>query len=230
MTKPCPLLLGNKNAPAEIDDPFRIAPKLKRHVQASNRKDLLNVLGDITNHRVIHDLRAAQKLSDPDGPLFASRNDETFNFAMTIRDCTCFVQILIQPDSAQLLKLRLGDFDFKDSLVKFDRWQAQERDLITSGCYTADWITCDESYYHPPTACLLEWSPRSAKKAHAIQLQGKDKTSNRATASKPRPNTSKDYFSKIDVAALKTRLEPGHINPSTQGVCPFRPRPASTRI
>lgn len=235
-TKHCPLFLGNKNAPAEFNDPFRIAPKLRRHIKPGNHHDLTNVLRCIADHRVIHDLRAAQKLSDPDGPLFASRSDETFNFAMTIRDCTCFVQILIRPDSAQLLKLRLGDFDFKDSLVKFDRWQAQERDLITSGCYTADRIACDELFYEPPTACLLECSANLPGKLRTIQLESNAEMLGSATGHgsstlKPHYDTHHNSFAGVDVPTLKARLNPGLIeSPKTQGIGASKPQHISPRV
>lgn len=227
-TKPCPLILGNHNTPSEISDPFRIAPELRKTCSKADKEYMRDILGNVANHPVIHELRSAQKFADRDGPLFASRGDEKFNFAMTIRDCTCFVQVSTDSKSKEPLKVRLGDFDFKDPFVKFDRWQGAERDLIDRGCYTADWIVCDGTYFHPPTACLLEWSPRRMKEPHIIHAQSKDPSPKVDMERHPSqlPKASKAFVFKADVAGLKTRLASCRKGVSdADGFCPLRIEP-----
>lgn len=147
---------------------------------------------------------------------------------MTIRDCTCFVQMYIGSEkrpSDQRLRIRLCDFDLKDTEVKFDRWRSAERDLISSACYTADWIFCNQKYYHPPTRCLLEWSRRLDQPLHVIAMQQKEPTSREKSL-------LGSLASRVDIFPLST--DPPKIeslltsyeksNPKTT-VCPFRAEP-----
>ncbi|CAM1505464.1 Fc.00g111010.m01.CDS01 [Cosmosporella sp. VM-42] len=156
--KPCPLSLAGERVSVLSCDPWRIAPKLE-----GKMPDHWNLFDSITRHQIIKDLRAAQIAADSYGPLNTARDDLNFSWAMTIRDCTCFVQISLDATIEEPLKIRLGDFDFKDPLIKFDHWQKTERNLIAEGFYTADWILSGGTYYHPPTICLLELAPRTFK-------------------------------------------------------------------
>ncbi|KAH8737834.1 inositol-pentakisphosphate 2-kinase-domain-containing protein [Ilyonectria robusta] len=233
-TKPCPLVLDNPDAPLDISSPFRLAPQLAK----LNSSTILSSLYSAANHQVIQDLREVQKLADPHGPLNASKDDPMFNFAMTVRDCTCFVQIF--PDKAHPgpegpIRLRLGDFDFKDTSVKFERWQAAERNLISSGCYTADWILCDGKYYHPPTMCLLEWTRRQGQPLHIINIQ--DKTRREPGLS----STWRDFLDPLESkgtirnlrsrpALLKVMLQRFSKDSPKAKVCPYRTKPMALPI
>ncbi|KAK5990155.1 Inositol-pentakisphosphate 2-kinase [Cladobotryum mycophilum] len=152
--KPCPLALGNSDAPRQVNSPFRIAHQLA-DVGADHHFE--DALAKIMDHDAIHVLRTQQRLLDEQGPLNASQSDPYFSLAMTLRDCTCFA--LIPADSDAPIKIRLGDFDWKNPKVKIGHWTGTEESLIEGGFYTADWILCDGTYYHPPTLCALEWTP-----------------------------------------------------------------------
>ncbi|KAK7430027.1 Inositol-pentakisphosphate 2-kinase [Neonectria magnoliae] len=228
-TKPCPLVLDNPDAPLDISSPFRIAPQLAKFSNST----ILSSLYSAANHQVIRDLREVQEYADPNGPLGALKDDPLFNFAMTIRDCTCFVQIFpdkTHPGPEGPLRIRLGDFDFKDTAVKFDRWQAAERNLISSGCYTADWILCDGKYYHPPTMCLLEWTRRHGQPLHIINIQ--DKTCHDPAL----PKSWRDFLDPLEVsgtirnlrsdaATLKVMLQRFNKDSPKAKVCPYRTKP-----
>ncbi|KAF7547504.1 hypothetical protein G7046_g8981 [Stylonectria norvegica] len=160
VAKPCPLALANDTAPAELDTVSRIAPHLAK--LAAQDPSIRKALQYTANNAILRHLRAAQELADSKGPLNASPEDSEFNLAMTIRDCTAFVQIRPQDTNGTAnVQIRLGDFDFKESAAKFSRWKKAEQELITKGCYTADWILKGKTFYEPPTKCLLEWRPRA---------------------------------------------------------------------
>lgn len=226
-SKPCPMVLDNAAAPMEINSPYRIAPELAK----ANRPMLAASIAAAANHRVIADLRKVQALADPNGPLKAVRDDPMFNFAMTIRDCTCFVQIYPDkkhPGPEGPLRLRLGDFDSKDTTLKFDRWQEAERSLISSGCYTADWILCDGKYYHPPTACFLEWAPRPADQPlrvmHVLDTTRPEQAALRVLT-KPFETAGLLYNLRTDAATLKVMLQRFSKDNPKVNVCPYRPQP-----
>ncbi|KAH7170425.1 inositol-pentakisphosphate 2-kinase-domain-containing protein [Dactylonectria macrodidyma] len=228
-SKPCPLVLDNPDAPLDISSPFRIAPQLAKFSNST----ILSSLQSASNHQVIQDLREVQRLADPNGPLKALKDDPMFNFAMTIRDCTCFVQIF--PDKANPgpegpLRVRLGDFDFKDTSVKFDRWQAAERNLIASGCYTADWILCEGKYYHPPTMCLLEWTQRQGQPLHVINIQDKTRREPKLSSAWREfldPLESKGTIRNLrsQPAMLKVMLQRFSKDSPKAKICPYRTKP-----
>ncbi|KAH6888672.1 inositol-pentakisphosphate 2-kinase-domain-containing protein [Thelonectria olida] len=225
-SKPCPLVLDNAAAPMEINSPYRIAPQLAKF----NRPAFAASVYAAANHRVIRDLRKVQELVDPNGPLNALRDDPMFNLAMTIRDCTCFVQIYPDknhPGPEGSLRLRLGDFDSKDTAVKFDRWQEAERNLISSGCYTADWILCDGKYYHPPTACLLEWTQRQGQPLHIINIQEKTRPESAPWRKFVEPLESSGTVRSLrsDSATLKVMLQRFSKDTPKVNVCPYRSQP-----
>lgn len=154
-----------------------------------------------------------------------------FSLAMTVRDCTCFVQMNLGPNVApeHRLRVRLGDFDLKDTDMKFRRWTSAEHDLIDSACYTADWILCNDRYYHPPTRCLLEWTRRDLDSVNIIGIKAKD----------ARTHTSKGmhfpveklasradlYWMTSNPTKLKALLEPYRKDKPKVAVCPFRKEP-----
>ncbi|KAI5465682.1 inositol-pentakisphosphate 2-kinase-domain-containing protein [Mariannaea sp. PMI_226] len=225
-SKPCPLVLDNPDAPMEINSGYRLAPQLARF----NLPPLAATMYSAANHRVITDLRKAQELADPNGPLNALRNDPMFNFAMTIRDCTCFVQIYPDknhPGPEGPLRLRLGDFDSKDTSIKFDRWQEAERNLISTGCYTADWILCDGKYYHPPTACLLEWEQRQGQPLNIISIQDKSRPEAPGWRefAEPLETSGTIRTLRTDAPTLKVMLQRFSKDSPKMRICPYRTTP-----
>lgn len=219
--KPCPLALVDEEAPPPVTSPFRIAPQL---VDAPEREHLQTSLEHILHDPFLDDLRAQQEELDTTGPLLAKPEDEKFAIAMTIRDCTCFA--LIPKDkaarSAEDIKIRLGDLDWKDPHTKMPHWRGTEQALIDGGFYTADWILSDGVYYYPPTLCLLEWKPRlfSAGTADVIQLRDAD-ASPLTNGHVAEPHV---YMHTADAASLRAKLQPYDASGAVSA-SPHRPPP-----
>ncbi|KHN99451.1 Inositol-pentakisphosphate 2-kinase [Metarhizium album ARSEF 1941] len=158
--KPCPLALISSDSPWPVHSPFRMAP----HLENQGRNEFyLEALGSIPTQPAIRDLKVQQDIHDTVGPLYAASTDPFFPLAMTLRDCTCFAQIYTSS-----VRIRFGDFDWKDPQIKLERWRGVEEELIEKGFYTAEWIFCDGAFYRPPTLCLLEHVPTVSKKDIAI--------------------------------------------------------------
>lgn len=197
--KPCPLALMQPDAPEPVGSPFRIAPQLKGLPDEAYYED---VLREIIRHPLLQTLREQQQRHDLEGPLSAEADDYAFGVAMTIRDCTCFVQIpRSRPQGKgdeEPLTLRLADLDWKDADTKLHSWQSTERRLVEGGYYTAEWLVCNGVYYRPPTLCLLELSSRKTETAHVIHLQDEDCDSTYEHV----------YVLKVDTKAFETVLAP----------------------
>ncbi|PNY27922.1 Inositol-pentakisphosphate 2-kinase [Tolypocladium capitatum] len=210
--KPCPLALVNEDAPWQANSPFRLAPQLAGIGSDEHYREALR---SIANHHAIRELKAQQDLHDKLGPLYAERSDPCFIIAMTLRDCTCFAQIHRRKQS---IKIRMGDFDWKDPVVKFDRWRGAEEELIDGGFYTADWVLCGGSYYNPPTLCVLEFaSGKRSNQAEVLNVQERDgakKKTRDANVAKTDAGV-KMFNHKTDVAALQELLEPYKAEPSS---------------
>lgn len=134
-----------------------MAPKLAKIAQPA-RDQIAAQLRGITGLPALKELRRQQDLHDPVGPLHANPADPEFALAMTIRDCTCFVQIALGPLETEPRRLHFGDLDWKDPKRKFEHWRGTEEALVDGGFYTADRIRCDAKLYRAPTKCLLEWT------------------------------------------------------------------------
>ncbi len=173
--KPCPLALMDPDAPEPVGSPFRIAPHLKGLPDEAYFEGMLR---DICRHPLLQTLKEQQQLHDPDGPLNAQADDYAFGVAMTIRDCTCFVQIPRSREknegNDEPLTLRLADLDWKDADTKLHTWRSTEQRLVEGGYYTAEWIECNGTYYRPPTLCLLELASRRGSSEVIIRLQDED--------------------------------------------------------
>jgi len=207
--KPCPLTLDTDDAPPQASSPFRIAPKL---AFADEREHYRAVLSNVARHPAIHDLKLQQIRHDKLGPLFAEPSDPRFVVAMTLRDCTCFVQLHRRDRS---VKLRMGDFDWKDPLVKFERWRKAEQELIERGFYTARWILCSGVFYRPPTLCALECAAISpSKHAEIINIRGKVEAghANGDNAMVEEKAGTKLFNHTAEVASLQRLLEPFRID------------------
>ncbi|KAM4054637.1 inositol-pentakisphosphate 2-kinase domain-containing protein [Hirsutella rhossiliensis] len=218
--KPCPLSLVNKDAPAQVSSPFRIAPHLARDGRSDHFRQ---VLGTIVNHPSIRDLKTQQDLLDKLGPLYAEPTDP-FLIAMTLRDCTCFAQIHRRRQS---VKIRMGDFDWKDPLVKFDSWRRAEQELIDGGFYTAERILCNGSYYYPPTFCVLEFSPGShGSQPNVLDVQDRDEATVKVgdTSGAEAAGGEVPFSHKADVVALQKRLDRFKTTPMSDLAAALRER------
>lgn len=205
--KPCPLALVNSDCPWQVCSPFRMAPQL---ADQGNEEFYLEALGSITTHTAIRDLKAQQDIHDTLGPLHAVPSDPFFPLAMTLRDCTCFAQI---DECTQSVRIRFGDFDWKDPQLKFEKWRSVEEELVEKGFYTAEWILCDGAFYRPPTLCLLEHVPAASKKSveiiEILDSASAIKTENREhTLLQDIPEGIKVHKYQTNTAVLKRILEP----------------------
>ncbi|KAH8126648.1 inositol-pentakisphosphate 2-kinase-domain-containing protein [Trichoderma asperelloides] len=207
--KPCPIMLANPDCPQQVASPFRIAPQLSG---LHNNERIQAALDKIIHHKAIQALRNCQKSLDHAGPLKPIPNLD-FVVAMTLRDCTCFA--LIPPNDDGEIKLRFGDFDWKDPERKSSHWRGTEKDLIDGGFYTADWVVCDDTYYHPPSLCSLEWSgkPRTGEPVILLMEENtiKHDTNSNCQNNGPFSTTgtkTTTYRHKTDLAALRKGLEP----------------------
>lgn len=207
--RPCPIALANPDCPQQVASPFRIAPQLS---SLHDDKRIQSTLDKIIHHKALRRLRDCQKSLDHVGPLRPPTNLD-FVVAMTLRDCTCFA--LVPSSDDEEIKLRFGDFDWKDPEKKFNHWRGTEQDLIDGGFYTADWVVCGDSYYHPPSLCSLEWSGKPRTGNAVILLMEENATkhnkhSNRQINDFPSSTgTGKTvYKHTTDLAALHKGLEP----------------------
>ncbi|KAL7937581.1 inositol-pentakisphosphate 2-kinase domain-containing protein [Trichoderma chlorosporum] len=207
--RPCPIALANPDCPEQVASPFRIAPQLSG-LQDDERVQA--ILDKIIHHKAIRKLRDCQKSLDHVGPLLPPTNLD-FVVAMTLRDCTCFV--LVPSSDDKDIKLRFGDFDYKDPEKKFNHWRGTEQDLIEGGFYTADWVVCGDSYYHPPSLCSLEWSgkPRTGDAVILLMEENTSKHNKNSNCQNNGPPSSARagktvYRHAADLAALHKGLEP----------------------
>ncbi|KAG5952647.1 hypothetical protein E4U57_005916 [Claviceps arundinis] len=161
--KPCPLALLSPDGPRPVCSPFRMAPHLAD--DDADHDFYEKILRRIASSDAIRDLKKQQDIHDKVGPLHASRSDPFFPLAMTLRDCTCFAQI---DKRSQSVRIRFGDFDWKDPLVKFERWAGVEAELVNGGFYTSEWFLCGDQFYRPPTLCLLEYGAAATSKEPEI--------------------------------------------------------------
>ncbi|KAM0265210.1 hypothetical protein ACHAQJ_000363 [Trichoderma viride] len=208
--RPCPITLANPDCPQQVASPFRIAPQLS---SLHDDKRIQAALDKIIHHKAIRALRDCQKSLDHVGPLRPPTNLD-FVVAMTLRDCTCFA--LVPSSDDEEIKLRFGDFDWKDPERKFNHWRGTEQDLIDGGFYTADWVVCGDSYYHPPSLCSLEWSgkPRTGEPVTLVMEEDTTKHNKHSNCQNNDSSLSSAgvkttvYRHKTDLAALQKGLEP----------------------
>jgi inositol-pentakisphosphate 2-kinase len=158
--KPCPLTLNSDGYQAAKDSSRRLVPHLD-----DLSDDLSSTLDVLRDEDAFECLRQAQEDNDEVGPLGAEPDDTRFALAMTLRDCTCFAVMSTRAgvgrDARRPLKVRFGDFDMKIPKFRLDYWRRVEEQLIEGGFYTASWLYCGQSFYAPPTNCVLESLPET---------------------------------------------------------------------
>ncbi|OHE92352.1 inositol-pentakisphosphate 2-kinase [Colletotrichum orchidophilum] len=141
---PCPLWL----------DPQRVAPKGKEEVRqkalaslfqysiSGDNKHAATLYGLLEKTSILTLLKKHQTQKDPRGPLNASKDDEGFSIAMTLRDCSLYMRYRVEKDGpgetvvADSFEAKLADLDKKNVSWKFKEWQDKERALIDEGWYT----------------------------------------------------------------------------------------------
>ncbi|KAI1460711.1 hypothetical protein F4805DRAFT_372893 [Annulohypoxylon moriforme] len=96
---------------------------------------------------VLERLRDLQEEGDSGDALFTRPYDARFGLSMTLRDCSCFVRVPIDPDAPVTIKL--ADVDKKNWRQKQSYWQRRHNDLVDDGWYRGT--------EKPPveTACVL---------------------------------------------------------------------------
>lgn len=193
--------------PWEVRSPFRMAPEL---AGLGNDELYEQALRNVANHDAIHLLKEQQDVHDEHGPLNATLSDRSFPLAMTLRDCTCFAQIDRFDGS---VKVRFGDFDWKDPETKFARWQHDEAELIDSGFYTSSYMYCGDNFYQTPTLCLLEHKQESrSRRSETIRIIDRQDSAT-AGADDTRPPAGQDgkqsmtHFYATDAERFRRVLE-----------------------
>lgn len=136
---PCPLWL----------DPERPTPKGKETVRQKTIARLFNgskeapaIYELLKKTHILTMLKRLQIEKDPHGPLRASKDDEEFSTAMTLRDCSLYMRYRIKDNGKETVvvegsfEAKLADLDKKNADWKFAEWQEKERVLVEEGWYT----------------------------------------------------------------------------------------------
>ncbi|GKT53184.1 inositol-pentakisphosphate 2-kinase [Colletotrichum tofieldiae] len=142
---PCPLWL----------DPERTTPRGKEGVRqkALERVFQNSSSGDNKHASTLYELlkktcilvplKKHQLSKDSRGPLLASKNDEEFCTAMTLRDCSLYMRYKVQKTLggqetvvAESFEAKLADLDKKNADWKFTEWRDKEQALVDEGWYT----------------------------------------------------------------------------------------------
>jgi hypothetical protein len=130
--------------------------------------------------RLLVHLRNLQERLDKTGPLGASADDEQFQLAMTLRDCSVFLRVLKMPDQP-LPKViaKLADLDKKNAAAKMSYWRRTERELVEDKAYTAEYRVDYDSQTAEPvlTGCVLEQTRTRAVESVRIRC-GKEEHNN----------------------------------------------------
>jgi inositol-pentakisphosphate 2-kinase len=132
----CPLDLLSQNYEV-LERPAKAILKMAMSPQTEQETRRLYTLCNWLRKSVVHKLAALQEKLDPTGVFQADPNDKDFLTAMTLRDCSVFLQIPdeirpYEPDNG--LVGQLGDLDLKSSL-KAEYWKSVEAPLIIEGWY-----------------------------------------------------------------------------------------------
>jgi inositol-pentakisphosphate 2-kinase len=109
--------------------------------------------------RLLTRLRDLQQDLDQDGPLGVGEDSQFFPLAMTLRDCSVFLQIFSAAEGSEhKVVARLADLDKKNASAKLPYWRRTEQELIEHGAYTAEYRLDSKSMRAVPvsTGCLLE--------------------------------------------------------------------------
>ncbi|KAI0902236.1 hypothetical protein F4806DRAFT_490708 [Annulohypoxylon nitens] len=136
----CPLGLLHENPAVVMSTLERLAPSW-------TEQDLMRLAKAFRKSGVLERLRDLQEEGDTGDALFTRPFDARFGLSMTLRDCSCFVRVPIDPDKPVTIKL--ADVDKKNWRQKQSYWQRRHNDLV------------DDGWYHeaekPPveTACVL---------------------------------------------------------------------------
>ncbi|MCJ1444865.1 MAG: Inositol-pentakisphosphate 2-kinase [Stictis urceolatum] len=138
---------NSKNEHPSIICPLYLVSKDKKDVEKTMRRliqrrdgipnDLSNLSGSladfIMHSSLLSTLKDLQASKDPVGTIASDTHGEDFRVAMTLRDCTLFLRVPLNPNEP--IEARIGDLDLK-SPEKSESWKFKERALIEEGWYT----------------------------------------------------------------------------------------------
>ncbi|KAL7626250.1 Inositol-pentakisphosphate 2-kinase [Parahypoxylon ruwenzoriense] len=141
-TPVCPLGLLHENRAVVMSAIDRLTPKWSER----DRRRLADALKD---SGVLERLKDLQVEGDSGDALFTRPSDARFGLSMTLRDCSCFVRMPIDPNSPVIIKL--ADVDKKNWREKQSYWQERHNDLVSNGWYRDG----DKADTPIETACVL---------------------------------------------------------------------------
>jgi inositol-pentakisphosphate 2-kinase len=125
----CPLdLLYCREDDGAMD---RVLCELQHHALSSPQRARL--VDWLKTNKLLLKLRNEQCKLDPKEPLTTDMTSPRFAKAMTLRDCTLFLRIPLDP--SEPMDAKLGDLDRKDPKQKEDHWRNTEQELRAFGCY-----------------------------------------------------------------------------------------------
>ncbi|OTB06904.1 hypothetical protein M426DRAFT_318614 [Hypoxylon sp. CI-4A] len=136
----CPLGLLHENRAVVMSTIDRLAPDWSER----DRERLADALKE---SGVLERLRDLQEEGDSGDTLFTRPSDPRFGLSMTLRDCSCFVRMPIDPRAPVVIKL--ADVDKKNWRQKQSYWQQSHNDLVEDGWYQ------EEERPSIETACVL---------------------------------------------------------------------------
>ncbi|KAH8890794.1 hypothetical protein GQ53DRAFT_746981 [Thozetella sp. PMI_491] len=148
---PCPLvaLMCSEDPAIPEESVEQIAAALNPALATTSADQQLRFGDWLRRNTLLKRLHALQAKYDPKGPLYADPKHPGLSFAMTVRDCTCFVRIPKEPGTP--VEAKLGDLDKKNADAKWKYWRQTELTLTNEGYYE-----CREQPAQR-TRCLYEW-------------------------------------------------------------------------
>ncbi|KAI2469192.1 hypothetical protein F4781DRAFT_232735 [Annulohypoxylon bovei var. microspora] len=139
-TPVCPLGLLHTNRAVVMSTIERLAPTW-------TERDRVRLADALKDSGVLERLRDLQEEGDSGDALFTRPSDARFGLSMTLRDCSCFVRVPVDPDAPVIIKL--ADVDKKNWRQKQSYWQRRHNDLVDDGWYRGEESPSVE------TACVL---------------------------------------------------------------------------
>ena len=157
----CPLDLVSKDDTA-IYRAARVILGINDPVSRNDRKRLHRMSQWARTSPLLSRLATLQSTLDPVGVFAADATDSQFRTAMTLRDCSLYLQVP-KHDSSAPITAKIGDLDLKLP-EKAEYWKDVERPLLEEGWYLGTEKEADKQ----PLDCNLfpeYWTPNHLKAA-----------------------------------------------------------------
>lgn len=157
----CPLDLISKDDTA-LYRAARAILGINDPISTSSHKRLCRLSQWARTSPLLSRLATLQSTLDPIGVFTADPTDDRFLTAMTLRDCSLYLQVP-QHDSSAPIIAKIGDLDLKRP-EKAEYWKDVERPLLEEGWYLGTEKESDKQ----PLDCNLfpeYWTPRHLKAA-----------------------------------------------------------------